>query len=232
MGYFRELPNLLYQSPLPNRTKSNDYVAVKNLFRRNKLRNDLQNSFTIFEKYQIAEGARPDTVAEEFYGNEELDWVVLMTANIINVRDEWPLSNKNLYEFTERKYGISNLSSIHHYETKEIRDSNNRIILPKGKIIDENFKISYYDNETIFTNDTSLLGNNSRLIDTPIVGITNMEYETIKNEKKRSIYLLRPIYLNQFLEDMREIMTYQNSSQYINSRLIATENTRVTTPPG
>ena len=41
MGYFRELPNLLYQSPLADRNTSDQYVAVKNLFRRNKLRDDL-----------------------------------------------------------------------------------------------------------------------------------------------------------------------------------------------
>ena len=77
-------------------------LTVKNLFRRNKLRDDLQNVFTLFNKYEIVDGARPDTVAEEFYGSAELDWVVLMTAGIINVRDEWPLSNYQLYQYAER----------------------------------------------------------------------------------------------------------------------------------
>ena len=104
MGYFRELPNLEYQSFLSDSISSQSYLEVKNLFRRNKLRDDLQNNFTIFDKYEIMEGARPDTVAEELFGDSELDWVVLITAGIINVRDEWPLSNRDLYEFTETKY--------------------------------------------------------------------------------------------------------------------------------
>ena len=53
MGYFRELPNLRYPSFLPEKTSSLDYVEVKNIFRRAKLRDDLQNNFTIFEKYEM-----------------------------------------------------------------------------------------------------------------------------------------------------------------------------------
>ena len=90
MGYFRELPNLRYPSFLPDKTSSLDYVEVKNIFRRAKLRDDLQNNFTVFDKYEIPMGARPDTVAEDLYGNAEFDWVVLTTAGIINVRNEWP----------------------------------------------------------------------------------------------------------------------------------------------
>lgn len=91
MGYFRELPDLDYQSFLSDSISSQSYLRVKNLFRRNKLRDDLKNVFTIFNKYEIVDGARPDTVAEEFYGDAELDWVVLMTAGIVNVRNEWLL---------------------------------------------------------------------------------------------------------------------------------------------
>ena len=89
MGYFRELPDLEYQSFLSDAVSTKDYLTVKNLFRRNKLRDDLQNVFTLFNKYEIVQGARPDTVAEEFYGSADLDWVVLLTAGIINVRNEW-----------------------------------------------------------------------------------------------------------------------------------------------
>ena len=174
MGYFRELPNLEYQSFLSDSISSQSYLRVKNLFRRNKLRDDLQNNFTVFDKYEIMEGARPDTVAEELFGNSELDWVVLLTAGIINVRDEWPLSNQDLYEFTENKYGFVNINNVHHYETTEVKDSQGRLILPKGKVVDSNF--------TIPKPDTS---NEETVTLNPVIGISNWEYETIKNEKKR-----------------------------------------------
>ena len=219
MGYFRELPNVEYQSFLSDAISSQDYLKVKNLFRRNKLRDDLQNVFTLFNKYEIVEGARPDTVAEEFYGKADLDWIVLMTAGIINVRDEWPLSNYQLYKYAENKYGIAGLNDIHHYETEEVKDSNGRLILPAGKDVNEDFTLNYSDNGT----KVSVSGTSVRR------GVINWEYETIKNNKKSSIYLLKQGYLQQFLNDMREIMTYGLSSEYVNESVIRTENTKVTT---
>ena len=217
MSYFRELPNVEYQSFLSDAISSKEYLTVKNLFRRNKLRDDLQNVFTIFNKYEIVEGARPDTVAEDFYGSADLDWVVLMTAGIINVRDEWPLSNYALYQYAEQKYG-DQLSAVRYYETKDIKDSKGRLILPAGKVVDEEFVLNYSDDG----NKVSVAGTGVRM------GVSNWEYETIQNNKKSSIYLLKRGYLQQFLNDMREIMIYGISSEYVNESLIRTENTKVT----
>ena len=227
MGYFRELPDLQYQNFLSSSLSSHSYIKVKNLFRRNKLRDDLQNVFTIFDKYEIMEGARPDTIAEDFYGDSELDWVVLMTAGILNVRNEWPLSNRDLYEYAYEIYG-NELNSVHHYETIEIKDSDGKLILPKGKRVDKDFTVSYYDNGNYWTKTG--IYNLSTNINGSIGSVTNWEYETIKNDKKRSIYLLRRMYLQQFLNDMRNIMVYQQSSQRIDDRLARTENTKVTMP--
>jgi hypothetical protein len=215
MSYFRELPDLEYQSPFTDSNSSQNYVRAKNLFRRIKLRDDLKNVFTLFNKYQIPEGARPDTVAEEVYGKADYDWVVLLTAGIINVRDEWPLSNKDLYTYAEEVYG-NDLNAIHHYETTEVKDSNGRLILPSGKIVDSNFTIPKPNDYLATLN--------------PVVGISNYVYQTRKNEANRTIYLLRTDYLQQYLNDMKKIMYYEKSSQYINKKLIRTENTRVTMP--
>ena len=215
MSYFRELPNLEYQSFLSSSRGSDEYLLVKNVFRRVKLRDDLKNVFTIFNKYQIQDGARPDTVAEEVYGKADYDWVVLLTAGIINVRDEWPLSNKDLYTYAEEVYG-NDLNAIHHYETTEVKDSNGRLILPAGKIVDSNFTIPKPNDYLATLN--------------PVVGISNYVYQTRKNEANRTIYLLRTDYLQQYLNDMKKIMYYEKSSQYINKKLIRTENTRVTMP--
>ena len=213
MGYFRELPEVDYQSFLSDSNSSQNYLRVKNLFRRNKLRDDLQNIFTIFDKYEIVDGARPDTVAEEFYGDSELDWVVLMTANITRVRDQWPLSNRDLYKYAENKYGTTGLLDPHHYETTEVKDTQGRLILPAGKVVDEDFSIPNPSNKNLSLN--------------PVVNVSNYEYEVRRNNEKSSIYILKPGYLQQFLNDMRNIMLYDRSSEYVNERLIKTENTRV-----
>ena len=215
MGYFRELPNLLYPSFLPEKTSSLDFIEVKNIFRRVKLRDDLQNSFTSFDRYEIPEGARPDTVAEDLYGSPQFDWVVLTTAGILNVRNEWPLSNRDLYVYANDKYGVS-LNSVRFYETTEVKDTSGRLILPKGKVVDSGFTIPKPGTPTATLN--------------PVVGISNFEYETRLNDKKRNIFVIREEYLQQFLDDMRQEMIYSKSSQYISEDVIRTENTRVSIP--
>jgi hypothetical protein len=215
MSYFRELPNLEYQSFLSNRKTSNDYLLVKNLFRRVKLRDDLKDIFTIFDQYQIPDGSRPELVAEELYGSVQYDWVVLISAEITNVRDQWPLSDSEIYDYVEGIYG-EDLNSIHHYETIEVKDSQDRLILPAGKVVDSDFTIPNPD----YSSDTI----------NPVIGISNYEYEIRKNNDKRNIFLLKPRYLQQFLLDTRKEMTYDKSSQYVNNKIIKTENTRVTSP--
>ena len=219
MGYFRELPNLLYQSFTSDKRSSLDYTEVKNLFRRVKIRDDLQNVFTIFDKYEIPDEFRPENVAEDFYGNDELDWVVLITANIINVRNDWPLSNRDIYEYSLEKYG-SALNATRLFETKEVKDSKDNIILEKGKVVDSDFEFKYYDTTGVVTvNGTSVR-----------TGISNFDYEVRVNDEKRSIFLLKSDYLQQFLNDFRDIMVYGQSSQAINDNLAKTENTNVTMP--
>ena len=217
MGYFRELPNLQYQSPYTSRISSSTYVTAKNIFRRMKIRDDLKSVFSVFNKYEIDDGDRPDTVARDLYGKSNLDWVVLITANIVNVYNEWPLSSKELYDFTVSKYGLENVNNIKHYETKQIKNSRGVVVLRSGEIVGADFSVSYYDGKDITTTPSNT-----------VRGVTNYEYEVIENQKKRTIDVLRSEYLQQFLNDIRNEMTYKRSSQYVNDKLIKTENTRVT----
>ena len=218
MGFFRELPNIEYLSVLSDRDSSLDYIKVKNLFRRVKVRDDLKKYFTVFDRVTVKDGARPDQIADIVYGNAELDWVVLITAGIINVNNEWPLSSYELYNYSLEKYGAL-LNATKHYETIEIRDQKNRLILPKGKIVDSDFSIPNPNNPL-----TDLTGNAIR------IGVSYYEYETRLNENKRELDLLKPRYLDQFLKDMRKIMKYSRSSQYVSTRLIKTSNTRIKSP--
>ena len=215
MGFFRELPNLLYPSFLPEKTSSLDFIEVKNIFRRVKIRDDLQSSFTVFNKYEIPMGSRPDMVAEELYGVASFDWIVLTVAGILNVRNEWPLSNRDLYNYSLDKYGDS-INSNRFFETTEVKDSSGRLILPKGKVVDSNYTIPKPGEPTATLN--------------PVVGISNYEYETRLNDEKRNIFILREDYIQEFLEDMRAIMTYDESSEFINGKTIKSENTNITLP--
>ena len=230
MGYFRELPNFEYISPLSDRNKDNEYIMAKNLFRRVKLVDDFQNSTTNFEKYYIKDGMRPDQVALELYGLATHDWVVLISAGITNVRNQWPLSDRDIYNYAQEKYG-SDVNETRFHETKEIKDSRGRTILPKGQVVDPYFKSPKPKLDTSPT--TSYVqfwdsGLNSMVTKTDVTtSITNFEYETRLNDEKRNIYVLKPSYLQQFLNNTRRLMQYGNSSQYVNRKMKKAENIRL-----
>ena len=215
MSYFRELPTIQYQSPFSTRSSSDEYFEVKNLFRRVKLRDDLKRNTTLFQNYYIKDGFRPDQVADQLYGSSNFDWVVIHTAGIVYIRDEWPLTSKEIYDYSLYKYG-KDLNEIRYYVTKEVKDSNGKVYLPKGKVVDSNFTIPDPTSSTATLN--------------PVGGVTNYEHESNINEDKRNIILLRPNYLQLFITDMKRIMRYTKSSQYISNRVVRTENTRNTSP--
>ena len=216
MGYFQELPNILHPSLFPSRNKVESTIVVKNLFKRSKLRTDVDQAITAFNYFDIKEGMRPDMVAQELYDNPELDWVVLTSNNITNIRNEWPLSHNDLHEYMLEKYGSdANIAKVHHFETREILDEFSRVVMPAGLQVDETFTFKY-------KNST-----NSILNVNPVSAITNYQYEVKLNDQKRRIRILKSEYLSAFISEHREIMSYDKSSNYISKKLKRTYNPRL-----
>lgn len=240
MSYFRELPDILYQSNLLEKTSSREYIAVKNLFRKVKIQDWVEDIVNFFDDYTILDGQRPDNLAEVMYGSSDLDWVVILTSGITNIKDQWPLTNHNLYLYAQEKYG-NDLNAVHHYETLEVRDNRGRLILPSGQKVDADFKIKtpfdassdkFYITNSDFggggDGSTKYQGINQEI--SPVIGVSNYEYETLKNELKRDIKLMKPRYLQLFLQNMRTLMNYQENSKSVNNKLIFTDRTRLIGP--
>ena len=232
MAYLKELPSVVYPSPLSHKNSSQDSILVTNLFRKAKLKQWLSDSVTFFNKAYISDGARPDTVAESLYGNPDLDYVIIICAGITNITDQWPLSSRDLYNYSVDKYGIQGLNEIHHYETIEVKDEKERLILPKGKVVDDNYKLDgprkrslsgtwkgYKESGEIEIYKTEEIS--------PIIGISNYEFETNKNEEKREIDVLTRRYVSMFVQDLRASLSYSRSSNYINQSLIKTTNNSI-----
>ena len=219
-NYFRRLPNLDYPSLLKNRESNTDFVQTKNLFRRAKVREDLFANFMQFDKYKIMGDERPDNVAEKVYNTSNLDWVVLMSNNIIDINNEWPLTQFQLNSFLSEKYSPQQLVSIHHYETLELRDNKNQLILPAGLVVNEDFNMEYLSGGQIKSTNSLVNGR-------PVKAVTFYDYENSQNDKKRNINVLKQEFLGIFIKDFERIMKYDKSSQYINRKLKRTENLRI-----
>jgi len=132
--YFRQVPDFEYVSRTAENKAISDYISVKNLFKRGKLREDIFGNLNFFTKYSIIGDERPDNVAYKFYGDESLDWIILLSNNILNIQSEWPIPQSSFDKVLLEKYGsYENLySGIHHYETVEIKNSNGTTILRGG----------------------------------------------------------------------------------------------------
>ena len=61
-------------------------------------------------------------------------------------------------------------------------------------------------------------------------GISNYVHETRLNDNKRFIFVLKEEYLQQFLNDFRDIMIYGKSSQFVNDTTVQTENLNISLP--
>ena len=218
-NYFRQVPDFDYISRLPD-AKISDYLTVKNLFKKGKLADDIFNDLTIFTKYEIDGDDRPDNVALKVYGRSDLDWVVLTSNNIINIQDEWPMPQLEFDAYLLNKYGTyDNLNSSHHYETTELKNSDDVIIVQKGLQVPSTYSITYYFDSGI---------DSGMVTSYPVVEITNYQYEEKLNDDKRNIFLLKPRYLNVIIDDFEELMTYKKgSSQYKTETLKTADNIRL-----
>lgn len=217
MAYFDLFPNVELPSFSSKRNSNYDTIVVKNLFKRGKVREDIFQSVAAFNKFRVVGDDRPDNVAFEIYGDEELDWVVLLSNNIINIRDEWPMSQYDFQRYLDNKYDPVQLGQVHHYETKEIRNPNGFILLQGGLVVDADFTFSYSYNSVDYNINE-------------VISVSNLQYEIDKNDDKRSIYVIRPEYVSTVISDMREIMSYSDSSQYVNRKLKKGDNLRIIEP--
>ncbi len=216
-SYFRQVPRLDYPSLTNDRQSAYDFQIVKNLFKRAVMRDDIFNQVIAFEKYSVQGDERPDQIAYNFYGDSGLDWVILTTNNIIHVRDEWPMGQQDFLTYLNEKYTAQELSNVHHYETKIVRDSRGRLIQPEGLIVSEGHSVTFLDNGVLRTESSLTL-------------VSFLDHETNLNDNKREINILRPEFLTIFLDDVKNIMKYEESSQYISDDLKKTENPRIISP--
>ena len=219
-NYFRQVPDFDYVSRLPD-AKISDYLTVKNLFKKGKLADDIFQDLTIFTKYEIEGDDRPDNVADKFYEDSDLDWVVLLSNNIINVQSEWPMPQRDFDRYVLEKYGTyEKLNAVHHYETKECKNSVDAVVVPEGLQVASDYSVTYYD--------WYLGGEITKSSSDIVVEVTNYEYESKLEDAKRSIFLLKPKYLTIVKDDMDNMMKYKKgSTQYVDGTLKVAENIRL-----
>ena len=218
-SYFRQVPEFEYVSRLPDGKNIGDFVVVKNLFKRVEIRQDILQNLAYFTQYKIQGDDRPDLVAFKNYGDETLDWLVLLSNNIMNIQNEWPMTNAAFNDFLIKKYGsYEKIEGIHHYESQEVKNANNVVLIRKGIEVPADYKLEYYETKT------GQYVTKFNIAD----AITNHTYELRKEENKRNIYLLKPEYAELVINEIQTLMPYKKgSAQYVNRTLKRGEDIRL-----
>ena len=219
-SYFRNIPDFEYVNRKDNGISDGDYLKIKNFFKKGKIRDDIFQEVTFFTKFVVEGDDRPDNVADKVYDDPNLDWVVLLSNNIVNIQSEWPMSQSDFNTYITEKYENETVlySGIHHYEANEVKTSKDVIIIPSGIRVSVGQSVSYFDD-----------GLNQQVTKTDVASpITNYMYEEKLNDNKRNIFVLKPEFINIIKDDLEEIMEYKKgSTQYVSETLKRAENIRL-----
>ena len=153
-----------------------DYKLVTNLLKRVALRAKVKTNAALFDTYDVKEGQTPEEIADKLYGDPNLHWIVMYVNNITDRYHQWPLTTPQFLAFLNDKY--SNPDGLHHYEITQTSGDTTVTI-------------------DIGTDNTEHSG---------ATLITNREFEEKRQDTLRSIRLLDPAYVDQFVEEFENLM--------------------------
>jgi hypothetical protein len=201
--FFDSYPILLYDI---FGTRDGSYKGATNVFNRTKILDAVKSSASLYYEYSIQEGDTPEMVADKYYGDPELHWVVLYMNEIIDPFYDWPLDYTKFLKYVQNKYRSIELakSQTHHYEKIiERYDSSSQVTTTSVVEIDA----TAYNALPETQNNTFNLANGTTVQETITrKEVKNWDYEVAENEKKRTIKLLRKEYVGAIKSQFQKLM--------------------------
>lgn len=227
--YFKNFP-LAYYSLYDDLS---NVKVVTNITARVKLSDEVKNNLSLFDEYDIKDGDTPEIVADRFYKNPQLHWIILHTNEILDARFDWPLTAENLKKYSEGKY--TNINAVHHYEDTSggyvngnvyVQSSSGFANLYVGNVItnvthtgtavvtekvnSSNIRLLVSEGGVVagdkIANISNTLANVSITATSTVSGIpvTNLGYEDTVNESKRRIRILKARYVDSIVRDFKK----------------------------
>ena len=184
-----KLPDLLYN--FSSKPLDPEFLVVKNIWRRAQILTEYKSQVSLFVEDQVGDGERPEDVATRLYRNPFYNWTVLVMNDITDYYAQWPRSVTQLQDFINQKY--ENAQATKHHVTTEVKDANNNVIVPAGKIVASNFQVAYYNGSTTVTAN-------------PVASVSNAQYETELNSRKQVIQVIKPDLIEDFVATYGEIL--------------------------
>lgn len=201
--FFEKYPKLLYTLD-NNRTGQ----LVPDLFRRVAIVDEIKKISSYYDLYDIKDGETPEILADIFYNDTTLHWVILKTNDIVDPRFEWVLPYPELVKNAIQKYGGPEfIHEIHHADgySEELdqffQQDTNFILAPETTDINNPIRVIFQGQAGVARTPLSHKRNPkiSRLM-------TNLEYEEQENEKRRRIKILKPAIVNDIVNNLEVII--------------------------
>ncbi|MCH1552663.1 MAG: baseplate wedge protein 53, partial [Balneolaceae bacterium] len=192
MSYFSYFPNVYIGEGIGD-NETFKYRLTKNIFRKVTTRDDLNQYTTLFEAYSVQPDETPSTLAQKYFQDPHLDWIILLVNEIIDLYDQWPKNQQDLIDYVNEKY--TDPDTIHHYETNEIL-SDGDIFVRSGIQVTEDYTVELPDGSLVS-------GTNARY------PLTNYEYEYEQNELKRQILIPQSSMIDLFIEEFEDLVGYE-----------------------
>ena len=120
MSYFNKFPLIKYSFDNGETTK----VAV-DILKRIGIKENIKNTAELFERHTIRDGETPDMLADRFYGDSNLHWLIMIMNDIINPYEDWPVSTRVLNKRNNQvKYPGAALMLTGHTGTGDVANIN------------------------------------------------------------------------------------------------------------
>jgi len=91
--YFEKFPIVNY-----------DGINVRDITRRNTILKSVKDNPLAYLPYTVAEGERPEDIADFYYGDPQYVWLVYLANNIVDPYHQWPKSTENFNNYLIDKY--------------------------------------------------------------------------------------------------------------------------------
>jgi len=100
--------------------KNGNPLQLTDITLRFKINELLRDKSAIMYQYDVQDGERPDIIAYKYYEDAKLDWVILLTNNIIDPQFEWPLDDRSFERYIRKKYGSSEAAKRTHHAYEQV----------------------------------------------------------------------------------------------------------------
>jgi hypothetical protein len=211
--YFNFFPKTTYIKS----SDSTEIDVLTNITSRFGFEQSFKDNTSVFYEYEVRDGDTPEIIANKIYGDSEKHWVILSLNDIVDPNYDWPLEQRTLVRFIDKKYtanadtanGQSGLvwskSNIKEYYKIETTTHNaSETITINRYQVDANT----YANVSVSTTPSFELEDGS-FIDIAVTKETKTfyDFEIDENEKKRSIKILKPEFVFAVEQEFRRVIS-------------------------